>query len=124
VTKTPNIPAPPPGTGSTGRRLWRAVLTEFELAEHELALLTRACRVADTCAALQAVVDEEGPMTTTRFGESKPHPALVELRAQSLLLARLVVALRVPLGAEEEAPRGRGQRRAVRGVYALHGGAS
>jgi hypothetical protein len=51
------------------------------------------------CDALQAAaVDVEGPLSTTRLGETRTHPAPVELRAQQLLLARLVVALRVPLG--------------------------
>ena len=118
------IPPTPPGTGTAGRRLWRSVLTEFELAEHEMALLARACRVADTCGALQTVVDSEGPLVTSRLGETRAHPALVELRQQSLLLARLVVALRVPIGDQEGAADGRSQRRGVRGVYGIAGGAS
>lgn len=115
MSKTPK---PPSGCGPAGRRLWIAVVTDYELAEHELTLLTRACRVADTCNDLQAVVDIEGPLITTRFGEPKAHPALTELRSQSLLLARLVTALRVPLGAEDAPAQGH----PVRGFYALSGG--
>jgi hypothetical protein len=75
------------------------VLGEFEVAEHEQGLLRQAVRAADMCDALQAAaVDVEGPLSTTRLGETRTHPAPVELRAQQLLLARLVVALRVPLG--------------------------
>ncbi len=117
------IPPAPRGARTSGRRLWRAVLEEFELAEHELALLRQAVRVADTCDDLQAVVDEDGALR-----DGKAHPALVELRAQRIVLARLVVALRVPLG-EDEATRpgagvGRSQRRGLRGVYGLRGGAA
>jgi hypothetical protein len=106
----------PAGTGPAGRRLWKATLAEFELAEHEMALLRQAVRVADTCEDLQAVVDAEGPLVGGRT-----HPALVELRAQRLLLARLVVALRVPLGDQEDAQPGRTQRRGIRGVYGIRG---
>lgn len=109
------IPPAPRGAGTEGRRLWRAVLTQYELEEHELSLLVRAVRVADSCAQLQGIVDDEGPLVTTRLGEQKAHPALVELRQQSTLLARLIVALRVPLGEEE----GRGQHRGTRGVYGI-----
>ncbi len=115
------IPSAPPGTGAAGRRLWRSVVGEWELAEHEVSLLTRACRIADACADLQGIVDVEGVMTTNRLGEVKPHPALVELRQQSLVLARLIVALRVPIGEQEAAHDGRTQRRGIRGVYGVAG---
>jgi hypothetical protein len=83
-----------------------------------VSLLTRACRVADVCAILQAIVDREGALYTTRLGETRTHPALVELRNQGLLLARLITALRVPLGDQEEgAGDGRSQRRGIRGFY-------
>ena len=113
-----NLPKAPAGAGPAGRRLWRAVLTDFELAEHEMSLLRQAARAADLCEELQRVVDDEGPLATTRLGETKAHPALVELRQQRIVLARLVVALRVPLGdQEEETTPSRSQRRGLRGVY-------
>ncbi len=112
------LPAAPRGAGAAGRRLWRAVLTEFELAEHEMTLLRQAVHVADLCEDLQQRVDEEGPVLGDRA-----HPALVELRQQRILLARLIVALRVPLGeAEEDGLRARTQRRGTRGVYAIRPG--
>ena len=115
-TKTP---APPKGTGTEGRKLWRAVLTEYDLEEHELTLLRQAVRVADACTELQAQVDREGLIVA-----GKAHPALVELRAQRILLARLIVALRVPMGEQEEGAAPRTQHRGVRGVYGIRGAAS
>src|SRR3954467_13501001 len=108
---------PPAGAKADGKRLWSSILGEFELAEHEMALLRQAVYVADLCSELQAIVDVEGPLFTGPQG-LKAHPALGELRAQRILLARLVVALRVPLG-EEESGAGRTQRRGVRGVYGI-----
>ena len=113
-----NTPTPPRGTQAAGKRLWRSVLTAFTLEEHELALLRQAVHVADLCDVLQAIVDVEGPIL-----EDRAHPALVELRQQRILLARLIVALRVPLGeqdAQDAAP-GRTQYRGVRGVYGIRG---
>lgn len=97
----------PNGAKAAGKRLWRAVLADFELAEHEAVLLTQAVHVADTCDELQ-----------------RSDPAGAELRAQRLLLARLIVALRVPLGDQDAlnktgAPRL--QRRGIRGLYAIGG---
>ena len=103
----------PKGLGPEGRRLWRLTLAALELEEHELAMLRRACYVADRCEALQAVVDSEGLFATNRLGEVKAHPAVVELRQQELLLAKLLVVLRIP-PSEEEQPRP--QLRALRGV--------
>lgn len=113
------VPAPPEGSQRAGRRLWRAVLADYVLAEHELVLLREAVAVVDVCHQLQDLVASAGPMV-----DGRAHPALVELRAQRILLARLVVALRVPLGAEDDQPGDRLQRRGVRGVYAIRGGAA
>lgn len=117
-----STPKVPQGLGIEGKRLWRAVLREFDLEEHELALLRRACFVADRCTALQDVIDAEGMFETNRLGERKMHPAVVELRQQEILLAKLVVAMRVPLGesGDDESPRP--QLRALRGLNVRGGG--
>lgn len=86
------------------------------MAPHELALLAQAAHTADTCEALQALAVAAGPMDGPRV-----HPALVELRQQRLVLARLIVALRVPMGDEDAA---RTQTRGLRGVYGIRGAVS
>lgn len=107
----------PRGLGGGGRRLWRAVVADYELEQHEVTLLLELCRAVDTCAALQAQVDAEGLTQKNRLGEMKLHPCLVELRQQRLLVGKLTALLRIPLGeAVDDEPRG--QLRAVRGVYA------
>ena len=83
------VPDPPAGAQQAGQRLWLAVLTSYDLAEHELVLLRQAVAVADLCEQLQTLVTEQGPLIM-----GKSHPGLVELRQQRILLARLIVALR------------------------------
>lgn len=118
MTGENRIPAAPPRTGTEGRRLWRAVLDVYELEEHEMALLRQAVRTVDTCAMLQTMVDGEGVIV-----DGKANPAMVELRQQRIILARLIVALRVPMG--EVAGTGkRTQYRGVRGVYGIRGAVS
>src|SRR3954452_173338 len=100
--------------GSAGARLWTRVLAEFELSETELVLLREACRTADAVEELHGYVDEQGTMI-----DGRPNPALVELRQQRILLARLVVALRVPLDDDGEVVRG-GQRTQARPMFGVH----
>jgi len=105
---------PPAGLKAAGRALWRAVLADYELAEHERRLLVEACRTVDLCADLQALVDAQGPVLGTAE-HPKAHPAAVELRQHRIVLARLIAALRIPLDDLTD----RTQSRPIRGVYTL-----
>ena len=51
-----SIPRPPKGAGPSGRRVWRAVLGEFELEEHERALVTALVRQVDRLDELEALI--------------------------------------------------------------------
>jgi hypothetical protein len=111
-------PAPPRDLGPDGLRLWQAITAEYDLAEHELVLLRQAARVADVCADLHGITSQEGLLVDGRI-----HPAAVELRQQRVLLARMIVALRVPLDEDGDVKPGgtRTQYRGTRGVYAPRG---
>lgn len=117
---TATAPKPPAGLQRSGRALWRAVLADFDLEEHERQLLHETCRTRDLCDRLQSVLDADGPMSESSQG-IRVHPAAVELRQQRITLARLLAALNVPSGEVEP---GVGQRRAPRGVYGIRGAVS
>ncbi len=111
-------PEPPSGLRRSGRALWRAVMRDYELDEHETTILREACRTADSLDSLQALIESDGLMSSTSQGP-RIHPALVEARQQRLTFARLLTALRIPTG---ETAGGRvPQRGGARGVYGLHG---
>lgn len=114
------IPAAPPGTEASGRRLWRGVLTDWDLDEHELALLKEAVRTVDLLDRLDAIVAAEGPVIDGKAGK-RVHPAAVEARQARIALARLVAVLRLPDGAEgDQSANRRPQRRpGVRGVSSM-----
>ena len=118
-----SIPRPPKGAGTAGRRLWRAICGEYELEEHERALVTALVRQVDRLDALEDLVAAEGLMLTGH-GTQKVHPAAVEARQTAIAIARIAAALRLPAGEQQEdGEDGRPQRRgAVRGVYQIHGG--
>lgn len=112
-----DIPRAPRGLGASGKTLWKAVLSDYELDEHEQSILVQACRISDACDKLQGIVDDEGVMCESSQG-TRAHPALVELRQQGIALARLMTALRIPAGESD----GRGQQRpGVHGVYSIKG---
>lgn len=112
------VPRPPTGTKASGKRLWESVVGEFELEEHELALLREAVRTVDLLDALDVAVRRDGVLGP----DGRAHPAAVEARQQKIALARVLAALRLPSGDESAA---RPQRRVgARGVYAVGGGSS
>lgn len=103
--------AAPRGLQAAGKRLWEVSTTEFEWAEHELALLEEACRVRDRIVELDAAVKDDGLMIPSSQG-SRVHPAVSECRQQRLAMARLLATLQIP-GLDDDLP----AARPVRGVY-------
>jgi hypothetical protein len=114
------IPRVPKGSGPAARRLWAAVQAEFELGEHERALLVALCRQVDRLDALEALIADEGLMVSGH-GTVKVHPAVVEARQTAIAVARISACLRLPAGEEDES--GQQKRAGVRGVYSLGGAA-
>ena len=114
------IPPAPPGTEASGGKLWRGVLADWDLEEHELALLKEATRTVDLLDRLDAIVADEGPVIDGKAGK-RVHPAAIEARQGRIALARLVAVLRLPDGAEDDQSAGtRPQRRpGVRGVASM-----
>lgn len=115
------IPRVPKGAGPSGRRLWIAVVREFDLDEHERVLLSALVRQADRLDQLEALIADEG-LTVSGHGTVKMHPAVVEARQTAIAIARIAACLRLPAGEEDGDSQ---QRRAgVRGVYQLRPGAA
>jgi hypothetical protein len=103
----------PHGLKTGGKRLWTAITARWELEQHEAELLTQACRTVDRLDRLQAAA-VDCPLVV----DGKANPLLVEARAQSIALARLLAALRLPDDAEVRPQR----RTGARGVYMVGGG--
>lgn len=115
------IAAAPTGAKAAGKRLWRSILAEYQLEEHEAALLREMVRTVDRLDQLHALVEADGVMVGDRL-----HPAMVEARQLRIALARLAAALRLPAGDEESTDAKAGTRRpqrrvGVRGPYRLRG---
>jgi hypothetical protein len=117
------IPRPPKAAGPSGRRLWRAVQEQYELDEHERALLVALVRQVDRLDELEGLIEAEG-LVVEGHGTVKIHPAVVEARQTAIAVARISASLRLPSGDVDAEP-SRGQRRgAARGVYQFPRGAA
>lgn len=108
-------PKTPPGLKPGGRRLWRTVTEDYELAEHELAILLEAARTVDALQELESIITAEGVTNVSPQGV-RAHPALVEARQQRVTLAKLVASLRIPLDDVQSVGRLSQQRVGVRAV--------
>jgi len=99
--------------------LWVSVVSDYDLDEHELCVLTEATRTVGLLDELDAAVRAEGALVDSPQGR-KAHPAIVEARQQRVVLARLLAALRMPVGeAGDEQANARPRRRGPRGVYGV-----
>jgi len=99
------------------------VQSEYQLDEHEQALLVALVRQVDRLDQLEAMI-AAGGLLVTGHGTTKMHPAVVEARQTAIAVARISASLRLPSG-EQGAAGDRPQRRgAARGVYQFRPGAA
>lgn len=90
-------PKAPTGLRAPGRRLWSSVVGPYVLTAGELAVLEQAARTADLCDRLERDVRALPELTSVGYaGQPRPHPLLAALRAERLLLERLVGGLHLP----------------------------
>ncbi len=118
----PDVGAPPPPDGlkAAGRLLWSSVLDGWEIDAWERTLLLQACRCVDRLDDLAEAAAASTAVVTNAKGEMAPHPAIVEARQQSLVLARLLASMRLPVGDEDDLTRPQ-RRGAARGSYGVRG---
>lgn len=102
-----NIPHAPSKLSADSRKLWDAVVNEFELDEHHLQLLGRACDQNDRALAARKIIENEGVTTKDRFGQVKSHPCIDVERNASLAFKQVLREL----GLDVQIPETRGPRR-------------
>ena len=91
-------PAPPKHLGHAGRRLWRGVLSDYDVgATHDLARLQVAAECADRLDEARRVIDRDGPYVPDRYGSLKGHPALAVEKDSRALMLRAIRELGVDL---------------------------
>jgi phage terminase small subunit len=69
---------------------WRAVVADYELAEHHERLLTLAGEAWDRAVEAREAIAEYGTFFTDRFGQPRVHPGVAVERDARLAFTRLV----------------------------------
>ncbi|WP_148576058.1 hypothetical protein [Nocardioides caldifontis] len=87
---------PPPGLKKRGRRLWKQVLSTYELRLDELILLETACKTVDLLDDLEAAMDGQPLITKGSMGQERENPLLSEARQQRAHLNRTLAQLKLP----------------------------
>jgi hypothetical protein len=80
-------PKAPTGLATAGRALWRSLCSIYVFGPREAAILTLACRQADTVADLEALIAEGGLVISGSRGQPRLTSTVTELRQSRLALA-------------------------------------
>lgn len=83
----------PKGLGSSGKRFWRAVTSNFDIEDHHRELLSEACRCLDRLDQVREVLESDGPTVVTRSGDLRSHPLLTIERDTRRVFGYLVRTL-------------------------------
>lgn len=67
-----------------------------EWDERESAILDLASRQANDIAALELLLEQEGPSVTGSTGQARMNPAFAELRQQRLALTKILDSIKLP----------------------------
>lgn len=107
-------PKPPLDLKNSGRAMWIDLTSRLDLDVHELSVLHQVGRTADRCDDLDRAIRKDGVVTP----DGRPHPLLRESREQSIALARLIAALRLPVDIADPAKRPQ-RHGGARGIYKI-----
>lgn len=114
-------PRAPRGLKAAGRSLFRAIAgglpAAWEFDERELELLGLAAHQADQLATLEKAIADRGTFILGSAGQPVLNPAIAEARMARVTVSRLLGALQLPDG-EEEQPRSAAGQRARRAARA------
>lgn len=109
--RTPRAPA---GLQAAGKRLWRAIVEDFELTAAETLILEAAARMADEVATLEKELRTAPVITVGSKGQERPNALFGELRQGRLALGRLIAQLGLDENADGGTARSHAGRRLAR----------
>ena len=98
-------PKPPAHLAAATRKWWRSVVSDFELEEHHVRLLTLAGECWDRCQQARAAIDQHGITFLDRFGAPRSRPEVGIERDSRLAFARLIRELDLDVDPPSEGTR-------------------
>lgn len=106
-----DLPEPADHLTEESATWWRDVLSEYDLATHQVPVLQAACEAWDQSQDARRQVEAEGAVYTDRFGQPKQHPAAKVALDARTQFARLVRELALDgVAPDARAPRHDGGR--------------
>lgn len=84
------VPRAPAHLKPETRAWWKQVLSDYELDEHHVRLLTLAAEAWDRCVTARRIVERRGLTFEDRFGQPKPRPEVSIERDARIAFARLL----------------------------------
>lgn len=103
--RTARTLTPPRHLRKATKAWWKSVVTEWELDEHHVRLLTLACEAWDRAEEARETLARVGTFYRDRFHQPKPHPAVAIERDGRIAFARLLRELDLDHVTPPEAPR-------------------
>jgi phage terminase small subunit len=95
----------PKGLKVAGRKFWKKVLNEYELADsHDLERLSMACKCLDTLADAEKRVDTDGLFSVNRYGATVEHPGVKMIRDNRMLFVKIIRELNLDIPAPVARP--------------------
>ena len=105
-------PRLPSGLEKAGKRVYSAIVGEFDLDGRELLVLEQAARQADVVVALEEEVASSGLVGRGSSGQMRLSQTVTELRHARLALSKLLGELALPDDEDETAASRRGRKAA------------
>ena len=102
---TDTKPRAPKHLKATTRRWFQRVVSDWDLEEHHVRLLTLAAEAWDRCQEARDLIAKEGLTVATREGGAKLHPACRVEDASRIAFARLVRELDLDVDPPAESKR-------------------
>ena len=101
-------PLPPRGLSDAARRLWRSILTEYDIPDApRRSILEAGLRSFDRAEAARQILDREGAVVKDRWNQSKVHPASIIERDSRAAYLSALKQLAFDTGGEPSRGRGR-----------------
>jgi P27 family predicted phage terminase small subunit len=97
-TKSPSIA--PKHLRKESAAFFNSVMTDYQLDEHHIILLTKACESLDRIEEAREIIKKEGLTYKDRFGSPRANPAVAIERDNKISIARLFRELGLDLAGD------------------------
>ena len=95
----------PVGLGPEAKKVWKEVISSFELRADEVRILEDACREIDLIERMEKALGTESLIVKGSMGQPAPNPLIPELRQHRATFKTLIQSLKLP--EEDESPKSR-----------------